>query len=251
MKIGILGAMAQEIDEVKTLLHNVKTREIADRVFHLGTISGNECVIAFSKWGKVAATMTSAIMINEFKVDKLIFIGTAGSISHDLNIGDVVVAQRLVQHDIDSRPFQKKFEIPLINKIFIEADPQLSKTAEEAVSRLIDRGNGIIIDKEKAERFSISQTRLHRCDIASGDQFINDQSKRDEIATLLPSVKCVEMEGAAVAQVCYEFGTPFTVIRIISDSADHNARFDFGKFIVEVANSYSKAIIGEMARLID
>lgn len=250
MKIGVLGAMAQEIDEVKTLLQNVETKEIADRVFHSGTINGTECVIAFSKWGKVAATMTSAIMINEFKVNKLIFIGTAGALSSDLNIGDVVVAQNLVQHDIDSRPIQKRFEIPLINKIFIETDSQLDDIAARAIESLIGKGNGIIIDREKAEQFSISQTKLHRCDIASGDQFINNQSKRDEIAVLLPSVKCVEMEGAAVAQVCYEFKIPFTVIRIISDSADHNARFDFGKFIVEVANAYSKAIIGELMNII-
>ena len=87
-------------------------------------------------------------------------------------------------------------------------------------------------------------------DIASGDQFINSSEKRNEILGLLPDVLCVEMEGAAVAQVCLEFNTPFTVIRTISDTADHNARVDFGKFIVEVANAYSRAIIGEILRLV-
>ena len=86
-------------------------------------------------------------------------------------------------------------------------------------------------------------------DIASGDQFINSDAKREEILSLLPDIQCVEMEGAAVAQVCLEFGTPFTVIRTISDSADHNARVDFNKFIMEVANAYSRAIISEIVRL--
>ena len=79
---------------------------------------------------------------------------------------------------------------------------------------------------------------------------INSDEKREEIMGLLPDVLCVEMEGAAVAQVCLEFGTPFTVIRTISDTANHNARVDFGKFIVEVANAYSRAIVQEIMRLL-
>jgi adenosylhomocysteine nucleosidase len=102
-----------------------------------------------------------------------------------------------------------------------------------------------IVGEEAAKEFHLSPT-LHYGDIASGDQFINSDAKRNEILALLPDVKCVEMEGAAVAQVCIEFGTPFTVIRTISDTADHNARVDFGRFILEVANAYSKAIISEI-----
>ena len=92
--------------------------------------------------------------------------------------------------------------------------------------------------------------KLYYGDIASGDQFINSVAKRDEILSLLPEVLCVEMEGAAVAQVCLEFGTPFTVIRTISDTADHNARVDFGRFIAEVANAYSRAIVSEIVKLL-
>ena len=102
-----------------------------------------------------------------------------------------------------------------------------------------------MVDEKAIEEFKLSPT-LHFGDIASGDQFINSTEKRNEILSLLPDIQCVEMEGAAVAQVCFEFNVPFTVIRTISDTADHNARVDFGKFIVEVANAYSRAIISEI-----
>ncbi len=246
--IGILGAMAQEIDEVKKLMTDVKTHEIGGRTFFEGFLEGKKCVVAFSKWGKVAATMTSVILITVFKVDEIVFIGTAGGIATGIKVGDVVVANRLVQHDLDSRPMQKQFEIPLLNRIYVETDSRLQNIAKQAVSRLIERGKGVIIDREKAAEFNITNTTLQCGDVASGDKFINGAEQRDAILSLLPDVKCVEMEGAAVAQVCCEFGTPFVVIRIISDSADGNAHFDFGNFIKEVANAYSTEIIGEMMK---
>lgn len=240
--------MAQEIDEVKKLMTDVKTHEIGGRTFFEGFLEGKKCVVAFSKWGKVAATMTSVILITVFKVDEIIFIGTAGGIAPGIKVGDVVVANRLVQHDVDSRPMQKQFEIPQLNKIYIETDSRLRDLAMQATQSLIERGNGVIIDKEKAAEFSITNTTLHRGDVASGDKFINSAEQRDTLLSLLPDVKCVEMEGAAVAQACCEFDIPFVVIRIISDSADNNAHFDFGNFIKEVANAYSTEIIIEMLK---
>ena len=106
-----------------------------------------------------------------------------------------------------------------------------------------------MVGEEAVKEFNLHPT-LYFGDIASGDQFINSNEKRQEILSLLPDIQCVEMEGAAVAQVCLEFGTPFTVIRTISDTADHNARVDFGKFIAEVANAYSRSIILEIMRLL-
>ena len=246
--IGILGAMAQEIDEVKKLMTDVKTQEIGGRTFFEGDLQGKHCVVAFSKWGKVAATMTSVILITVFKVDEIIFIGTAGGIAPGINVGDVVVTNRLVQHDLDSRPMQKQFEIPLLNRIYVETDERLRQIAVQTVNKLIERGNGVIINKDKAAEFNITNTTLHIGDVASGDKFVNSDEQRDTLLSLLPDVLCVEMEGAALAQVCCEFGTPFVVIRIISDSADNNAHFDFGNFIKEVANAYSTEIIGEMMK---
>jgi len=237
--------MAQEIDEVKTLLTEKTIVKIANREFVVGKIGTVRCVVAFSKWGKVAASITATLMIQEFAVTDLFFIGTAGALAEGLKVGDIVISKRLVQHDLDARPIISRFELPLLNRVYIDSDPDLTDLAGRAVSRLINKGVENMVGQEVAKAFDLHPT-LHFGDIASGDQFINSDEKRMEILGLLPNVLCVEMEGAAVAQTCLEFGTPFTVIRTISDTADHNARIDFGKFIIEVADAYSRAIVTEI-----
>ena len=241
--------MAQEIDEVRALLTDKTTVKIANREFVVGKIDNVRCVVAFSKWGKVAATITATLLIQEFGVTDLFFIGTAGALADGLKVGDIVVSKRLVQHDLDARPMIHRFELPLLNRIYVDSDPELTELAGRAVSNLINNGVENMVGEEAVRDFNLNP-KLHFGDIASGDQFINSDEKRNEILNLLPNIQCVEMEGAAVAQVCLEFGTPFTVIRTISDTADHNARIDFGKFIVEVANAYSRAIVGEIVRLV-
>lgn len=247
--IGILGAMAQEIDEVKALLTNKTVVKIANREFVVGKINGIACVVAFSKWGKVAATITATLLIQEFGVTDLFFIGTAGALADGLKVGDIVISKRLVQHDLDARPIISRFELPLLNRVYVDSNPELTELAGKAVANLLDKGVDTMVGEEAVKDFNLSPT-LYFGDIASGDQFINSDEKREEIMGLLPDVLCVEMEGAAVAQVCLEFGTPFTVIRTISDTANHNARVDFGKFIIEVANAYSRAIVQEIMRLL-
>ena len=247
--IGILGAMAQEIDEVKAMLTEKTNVRIANRDFVVGKLNGVRCVVAFSKWGKVAATITATLLIQEFAVTDLFFIGTAGALADDLKVGDIVVSKRLVQHDLDARPMLSRFELPLLNRIYVNSDPGLTELAGRAITNLLAQGVEKMVGKDAVREFKLNPT-LHFGDVASGDQFINSDEKRQEILDLLPDLQCVEMEGAAVAQVCLEFGTPFTVVRIISDTADHNARIDFNKFILEVANAYSKAIVGEILRLI-
>ena len=247
--IGILGAMAEEIDEVKALLTNKTIVKIANREFVVGKINGIACVVAFSKWGKVAATITATLLVQEFGITDLFFIGTAGALADGLKVGDIVISKRLVQHDLDARPIISRFELPLLNRVYVDSDPTLTELAGKAVTNLLSRGVEHMVGEEAVKEFGLNPT-LYFGDIASGDQFINSDEKRNEILSFLPDVLCVEMEGAAVAQVCLEFGTPFTVIRTISDTADHNAKVDFGKFTVEVANAYSRAIIGEMMRLL-
>lgn len=247
--IGILGAMAQEIDEVKALLVNKTVVSIANREFVVGKLDGVSCVVAFSKWGKVAATITATLLVQEFGVTDLIFIGTAGALAEGLKVGDIVVSKRLVQHDLDARPIISRFELPLLNRVYVESDSELSELAGKAIQNLLDRGVKEMVGEKAVSDFNLAP-KLYFGDIASGDQFINSDEKRQEILELLPDIQCVEMEGAAVAQVCLEFGVPFTVIRTISDTADHNARIDFNAFIVEVANAYSRAIIKEMIRLL-
>ena len=241
--------MAEEIDEVKSLIENQKIVEIGNREFVTGTINGMGCVVAFSKWGKVAAAITATVLLTEFHVTDLIFIGTAGALADGLKVGDIVVSKRLVQHDLDTRPMFKHYELPLLNRVYVESDTALTELAGNAISNLLSQGIEKMIGEAAAKEFDLQPT-LYFGDIASGDQFINSDAKRNEIIAGLPGLLCVEMEGAAAAQVCLEFGTPFTVIRTISDTADHNARIDFGRFIVEVANAYSRAIVAEITRLL-
>ena len=247
--IGVLGAMAQEIDEVKALLTNKTVVKIANREFVVGKINGIACVVAFSKWGKVAATITATLLIQEFGITDLFFIGTAGALADGLQVGDIVISKRLVQHDLDVRPIISRFELPLLNRTYVDSDHGLTELAGKAVTNLLDKGVEHMVGEAAVKEFNLNP-KLYYGDIASGDQFINSDEKRNEILGLLPDVLCVEMEGAAVAQVCLEFGTPFTVIRTISDTANHNAKVDFGRFIVEVANAYSRAIISEVMRML-
>ncbi len=247
--IGILGAMAQEIDEVKALLTEKTVVKIANREFVVGKIGNVRCVVAFSKWGKVAATITATLMIQEFGVTDLFFIGTAGAMADGLKVGDIVISKRLVQHDLDARPIIPRFELPLLNRTYVDSDPDLTALAGRAVNNLIDKGVKNMVGEEAVKEFNLAPT-LYFGDIASGDQFISSDAKRQEILSFLPDILCVEMEGAAVAQVCLEFNTPFTIIRTISDTANHNAHVDFNKFIVEVANAYSRAIVSEIVKLV-
>ena len=166
-----------------------------------------------------------------------------------LKVGDIVISKRLVQHDLDARPIIPRFELPLLNRTYVDSDPNLTELAGKAVGNLLKKGVKNMVGEEAVKEFNLAPT-LYFGDIASGDQFVNSDEKREEILSLLPDIQCVEMEGAAVAQVCLEFNVPFTVIRTISDSADHNARVDFNKFIMEVANAYSRAIISEMMRML-
>lgn len=248
-RIGILGAMKEEIDLVKGMVTERDVEELGNREFITGKINGVDCVVAFSKWGKVAATITATVLLTEFHVTDLFFIGTAGALADGLKVGDIVVSKRLVQHDLDARPIIKQYELPLLNKVYVDSDEALSELAGRAVRNLLAQGVEKMVGKKAVEEFGLQPT-LYFGDVASGDQFINSVEKRNEIISGLPGVLCVEMEGAAVAQACMEFGVPFTVIRTISDTADHNARIDFGKFIAEVANAYSLAIVNEITKIL-
>ena len=138
--IGILGAMSQEIDEVKALLTEKTIVNIANREFVVGKIGTTRCVVAFSKWGKVAAAITASLLIQEFGVTDLIFVGTAGALADGLKVGVVVVSRRLVQHDLDARPIISRFELPLLNRVYVSSDWQLTELAGKAVSNLLAKG---------------------------------------------------------------------------------------------------------------
>ena len=248
--IGIMGAMNEEISSIMELLSNVKIVYFGMRTYYSGTINDIPVVVVFSRWGKVAAATTVTSLITRFNITDLVFIGVAGAIQPHLRIGDVVVATRLIQHDMDARPLINRHEIPLLNVTYLESNPRHLKIAKEAVQQVITNQLLSFIPADHIERFGLNSTCLYSGDIASGDRFFANKSDKDALLSLLPHILCVEMEGAAVAQVCYEYAIPFVVLRIISDESNEQSAIDFSDFITSVSSRYAKEIINQMFLLI-
>jgi adenosylhomocysteine nucleosidase len=242
--IGIMGAMPEEINEIIQLLDEKQERTLGMRTYYSGKINGISTVIVFSRWGKVAATATVTSLILEFKISELIFTGVAGATANQLKIGDIVIAKRLIQHDMDARPIMDQFEIPLLGKTFFDSQDTQIKIAFNAVSELIETNHfHTVIDRGELQNFGIESPQLFIGDIASGDKFFSVTLEKEALVSAIPSVLCVEMEGAAVAQVCYEYDIPFTIIRTISDTADEKSIHDFPLFIKQISGKYSVEII--------
>ena len=242
--IGIMGALHEEINGVIQLLENKTEHNIGKRVYYTGTINKQDVVVVYSRIGKVAAAATVSTLILQFNITELIFTGVAGGIAKDLKIGDIVLGTELVQHDMDASPLFPQFEIPLIGKSHFNGDEDLLKKGQSSIEHLLDNAYlHQVISTEDLDQFNIHHPKLHLGLIASGDVFFRDSAQKDNLLTHLPATKCVEMEGAAVAQVCYEFEIPFIVIRTISDEADQHSTIDFMKFTEKISNIYSIEII--------
>ena len=241
-KIGLIGAMPQELQAVVDLIDQPKQSQKSNRTYYEGTLHGQSVVAVFSRSGKVAATITVCSLILDYGVDEIIFIGVAGGVDRALHIGDVVIAKRLIQHDVDPRPVMPQYEIPLLGVTYFESDEERSKVAFDSATDFVENR----LPPALMERFHIRKPRVVYGDIASGDKFFSNESEVLALGEALPTVSCVEMEGAAVAQACYEFGIPFTVIRTISDGADEHADVNFLEFANNVANLYGAAIIEGM-----
>jgi adenosylhomocysteine nucleosidase len=239
-----MGAMLEEIDGIIDLLASKKQQTIGMRTYFSGEINGVETTVVFSGWGKVAATATASVLILEFGVTEIIFTGVAGAIHPELTVGDIVLGKRLIQHDMDARPMIKQYEIPLLNKMFFETDNLRLAIATKAIKQLlVNRNLQETIPLHILDEFNISNPNFLLGDIASGDKFFSDNEQKNLLHCQLPSVLCVEMEGAAVAQTCFEHQIPFTVIRVISDTADDTSPVDFALFTQKVASVYSTQII--------
>jgi adenosylhomocysteine nucleosidase len=204
----VLSAMPEELEQLLPGLSNPVLDHGAGREFHRGKIGAETVVLAFSRWGKVAAAATVAHAVTRYQPDAVLFTGIAGALVDHLAIGDYVLADALVQHDLDASPFFAATEVPLLGHRRLPVDSKLLQGLEAAVLN------------ELAESSSLPAPRLHRGTIATGDQVIGDSAARERVKLRVPEALCVEMEGAAVAQVCLEFGVPFACLRMISDHAD-------------------------------
>ena len=243
MTIAILSAMAEENASMLTQMNEVESIEIGARHYHQGKLWGTDVVVVFSHWGKVAAASTATVLIDRFKVSEIIFTGVAGAIDRTLNIGDIVIASDLYQHDMDARPMIARHEIPLLGVTALPSSIQRSEQLLGAARRFVDSQLPDTLGADTVEEFALHSPKVLHAPIASGDQFISSEECADDIRKRLPDVVCVEMEGASVAQVCTEFGTPFSVVRTISDAANEQAGIDFPKFIRSVAQLYSLNIV--------
>jgi adenosylhomocysteine nucleosidase len=234
--IAILSALAEEQQGLREQLEGPRSILHAGREFCVGSLYGHPVVLALSRIGKVAAATTAAALIEHLGVQKIIFTGVAGGIGAGVRVGDVVVADSFVQHDMDASPLFPRYEVPLTGTTVWPADAGLSATVLSAAESAL-RGIG----------YDGAEVRLHQGLIASGDRFV---SGAQEVGSLVSALQAagirplaVEMEGAAVAQVCADYATPFAAIRTISDRADDTAHVDFPRFVREVAGVYACKVI--------
>lgn len=234
---GILSALGQEQgDLLARLVPSAPPRRIAQRDFHVGILDGMPCTLVQSRIGKVAAAITATLLIREFGVTHILFVGLAGGLAPALKVGDVVVATALIQHDLNAHPLFPKHEVPLLGRARFPTDTGLSALlAAHARQFLQDAAANL------AARLSCTPS-VHQGLVATGDQFIQSQATAQALQAELPDALCVEMEGAAVAQVCHEMDIPLAVLRVISDTAQDSAGMDFPAFLNGVAGVYANEI---------
>jgi len=209
-KIAIMGAMPEEVEPIVAKLENLKETVYGANKYYEGSYNGQDVVVAYSKIGKVFATLTATMLIEKFSCDTLLFSGVAGAISDELNIGDLIIADGLCQHDLDITAFGHPYGYVPEGEVCIPTDVNLRNIAKEvAASKGLTLKEGVI---------------------ATGDQFVANAERKDWIGSEFKA-DALEMEGASVAVVCSALDVPFFILRAISDSADMDASFNFDEFL--------------------
>lgn len=223
MKIGIIAAMEQEAREIIAQLVGLKKAVKANQHFFEGRIHGIDIVLVQSGIGKVNAAIATTLLIDTYEVEAVINTGSAGGIGQGLSVEDLVISSELSYNDADARVFGYDYgQIPQMPSTY-KADSNLIDLFEEAaVMKNWDIKKGLIV---------------------TGDSFISDKKKISEISEHFKDVLVTEMEGAAVAQTCYQFNVPFVVIRAVSDVADEEASLSFDEFIDKVGKKSAETVI--------
>ncbi|WP_252236789.1 5'-methylthioadenosine/adenosylhomocysteine nucleosidase [Clostridium sp. CH2] len=219
MTIGIIAAMTEELEILLKDLNLEEKKEKANMVFHKGTINNKNVVAVVCGIGKVNSAVCTQILISEYNVDKVVNVGVAGGIGKDIYPGDIVVAENLVQHDMDTSAFGDKIgQIPRLDTFDFKCDKDMVAAAKKSCEE-------------------ISELNSFTGRIVSGDQFVANLEKIQWLEKEFGAISC-EMEGASIAQVCYLNSIPFVVIRSISDNANNGAHMDYEKFTpIAVKNS--------------
>ena len=241
--LAIVSAMREEIGELRQHLLAARTERHAGREFHLGRLHGVPCVLVLSGIGKVAAAATTALLLDRFDARALLFTGTAGGLGSEVAVGDVVIARALLQHDLDASPLFPRYEVPLYGRSRFDTDPALSDALRHAAEQCL-AGLAQWIDEDRRRDLGIGQPRVHDGLVVSGDRFVATRAEGEALRRALPQALAVEMEGAAAAQVCHDFGRPFAVLRSISDRADDDTTHDFLQFV----SGYASTLTHELLR---
>lgn len=225
--IGIIGAMDNEIELLKSSMDISRTETVTGMTYYCGMLCGKETVLVRCGVGKVNAAICAQTLILCFGAGRVINTGVAGSLNRDINIGDIVVSTDAVQHDMDvSSLGYNKGVIPDNEFSFFRADEDLRRSAVESAG------------------IAAPEKHVYEGRVASGDQFIADVARKQSIINEFDAM-CCEMEGAAIGQVCAQNHVPFVIIRAISDKADNSGHLSYRSF-VEAAARRSAAIVKHM-----
>ncbi|MCJ0964821.1 5'-methylthioadenosine/adenosylhomocysteine nucleosidase [Mammaliicoccus sciuri] len=220
--IGIIGAMEEEVEILKSSIENRETIQIAHVIFYKGNIEDKQVVLAQSGIGKVNAAITATLLINEFKPDLIINTGSAGSVDSELNIGDIIISNKVYYHDVNATAFGYKLgQVPNMPE-FYETDSKLIDLAKSSIEQL--DLNGIVGE------------------VATGDSFIGSIDQRKVIKSNFPTASVVEMEAGAIAQTCYQYNVPIIVTRAVSDLADKESDVTFEEFLKVACVNSSKIV---------
>ena len=245
--IGIMSAMQEELCSLQASLDNSRETRVGDRTFIEGQLAGIDVVLVFSRWGKVASSITATTLITYFNVSHILFTGVAGAVDERLNIGDIVIGDKCFQHDLDPSPLFPKHTIPLTDKKFVFCSSEWVYVAKN-IAQSFASNISQVIDVNTLMSFGITSPKAHVGIIASGDQFVSSVKQTRTISKETPGTLAVEMEGAAVAQVCEENDVPFVIFRVISDKANHKSHIDFIAFIQEIAAQYSLHLVTSLIK---
>jgi adenosylhomocysteine nucleosidase len=231
MKIGIIGAMDEEVSILKAKLNNVETTVIAGCEFYQGALNGKQVVLTKSGIGKVAASVATTLLLEKFNPDTIINTGSAGGYDAELNVGDIVISTEVRFHDVDLTAFG--YEIGQMAQLpaAFEADKNLIAVAQNAAQ-------------------SIKGLKIIQGLICTGDIFMADPVKAEVARNNFPTMAACEMEAAAIAQVCYQFKVPFVIIRSLSDIAGKKSELSFEEYLPTAAKNASilvEAIVDQLS----
>lgn len=224
IRIGIIGAMDEEVELLKASLEGREDHEYAGYHLFSGRMHGKEVVVLKSGIGKVNAAIGTTLLLREFKPDCVINTGSAGGFDPELNVGDIVISEDVRHHDVDVTIFgYEPGQVPGLPASF-KPEPFLADVAERCISRM-------------------EGMKTVKGQIATGDAFMNDPERVARTREVFPQMQAVEMEAAAIAQTCHQFGTPFIVIRALSDIAGKESNLSFDEFLVTAAKHSAEMVM--------